>query len=124
MTNRSSADYQRARLNRDLRILSARYPGRATWNLRVQSNWFIRLNDVPLPRVCRPTSTHMKIVVPPTIYFPIRGQFGRYVNWRDVYVDPDLRIWRGGRWTSPPRYSDQSDGQGWHYLCLHLLPAD
>ncbi|MBZ5559506.1 MAG: hypothetical protein LAO77_19715 [Acidobacteriia bacterium] len=116
--------YQTDRLNRDFRLLLGRYPGRATWSTRTRGHWFIRINDVGLPRVCRPSRTHMKIVIPPTIYFPVPAQRGRYANWRDVYVDPNLRLVQSGRLIVPPRYHVDNDGSGWHYLCLHMLPAD
>jgi hypothetical protein len=115
---------QSARLRRDQEILLRRYPNRVSWDFGNRETWFFRINDVALPQGCRPRTTHMKIIVPPTIYMSVAGRPGRFVNWRDVYVDPGLRLRQRRQWVVPPRYSDMDDGLGWHYLCLHLHPAD
>lgn len=106
------------RINAELGLLQRRqgaervfWPGDLSWIL-------VRGRDLP-PGLNR-GATDMLVIVP--------DGYGYGVPYRELYVDPELRLLRGGRLLEIPHYFDGNGyaptvdvrRKGWRYLCLHM----
>jgi len=96
---------------------------RAAWKHLVtwakDYSW-VEIKSVRLPRGLNMPFSDMLVMIP--------GQYGYGIPLKELYVDPDLRIWCGGEWVEIPHYFDGNKKyspnekvreSNWRYLCLH-----
>lgn len=108
-----------ARITAELRLLCAAYGEQAvTW--APDYSW-VQVEGFRLPPGYNATVTNVLVMIP--------DSYGYGVPYRELYVDPGLRFWRGGAWVEIPHYFDDEKrfapnplvrARNWRYLCLHM----
>jgi len=106
------------RVNEELRLLESVAPGKVDWTEDLN---YVRIRDYRLPSGYKPETTNVLIVVP--------DNYGFGVPLRESYIDPNIRLQRGGRWTEIPHYFDKEKTfaktkrarlKGWRFMCVEF----
>jgi hypothetical protein len=107
------------RITAELRLLAAVHGGEAVvW--APDYSW-VTVRDFPLPPGLSASASNVLVVVP--------DGYGYGVPYKELYVDPALRVWHEGSWQEIPHYFDGAGryaptpeirSRNWRYLCLHM----
>ncbi len=106
------------RINAELKLLCRIYGNRRV-DWAPDYSWVL-VKDVRLPKGLNRTASDMLIMIP--------DGYGYGVPLKELYVDPQLRIWHQGTWREIPHYFDGDQPyspnplareRDWRYLCLH-----
>ncbi|MBI2525332.1 MAG: hypothetical protein HYV93_05055 [Candidatus Rokubacteria bacterium] len=114
------------RITTELRLLVAVHGADAVvW--APDYSW-VTVEGFPLPPGLTVRATNLLVMIP--------DGYGHGVPYKELYVDPALRVWHAGAWREIPHYFDEARryaptptvrSRNWRYLCLHMdgwRPAD
>ena len=105
----------RNKLLRELSVLERIY-GYRNIEYSASLEW-IMIANFHLPRNYRQEFTSILIKTP--------NYYGYNARWEEIYLNPELRILKKGKWAIPPHYHSNSSDyfnkyipQGWRYFCI------
>jgi len=107
------------RLNAEIKALCLYY-GEENVSWAPNYDW-VRVTGFPLPSCINKERNNVLIIIP--------EGYGYGEPLKDLFVDPDLKIWRNGRLKEIPHYFpkmgelaqrfQEQYGKNWRYMCLH-----